>query len=275
MTRKKSRITITLNDELLKNVDGLVDGTKIKNRSHAIESILSEKLAMSKLKKAVILAGGIGIRSNDGKKNISKILSSYEDRLFVDHIFEWLKREGIQEIIISAGDLSPEIKNYAGDGSKFDLQVSYLSSDRGTASILKHLVNIVDETFLVINGDVLSDTNFDEMFDFHKKSGGLCTIGMISVKEPSSFGTIKMKGSQIIDFIEKPQKGKEESYLINAGIYLMEPEICKITTPDCLSLEKDLFPSLARKGRIFGYYLEGKWFHLDNPKVNFTKNKDK
>lgn len=264
-----------MNDELLKNVDRLIDGIRIKNRSHAIESILSEKLALSKLKKAVILAGGKGIKSSDGEKNISKILTLYKKRPFMEHVFEWLKKQGIQDVIISAGNLSSEIKNYAGDGSKFNLQVSYLPSDSGTASILKHLVNIIDETFIVLNGDVLSDANFDEMFDFHKKSGGLCTIGMISVKEPSSFGTIKLKGSQIVDFIEKPRKGKEESYLINAGIYLMEPEICRITTPNCLSLEKNLFPALARKGKIFGYYLQGKWFHLDSPEENFTKNNNK
>lgn len=263
MPRNKSRITITLDEKLLTNLDGFIDGVKIKNRSHAIESILSEKLAAFKIRKAVILAGGKGVKSGDGIKNISKILAEYENRPFVDHVFGWLKKQGIQEIIISAGNLSSEIKGYVGDGSRYDLQVSYLSKDSGTASILKYLVNVVDGTFIVLNGDILSDVNFDEMYDFHKKSGGLCTIGMISVKEPHSFGTIKLNGSRITDFIEKPEAGKEASYLINAGIYLMEPEICRMAASGCLSLEKDLFPALARKGKIFGYYIEGKWFHFD------------
>lgn len=264
MPRKKSRITITLKNELLKNIDKLIDGTIIKNRSHAIDFLLSEKFAFSKLKKAVILAGGKGIKSDGKTKNISRILAPYKNKLLADHIFEWLKKQGIQDVVISAGNLSSEIKNYVGNGSKFDLQVSYLSKDNGTASILKHLVNIIDETFLVLNGDVLSDANLDEMFDFHKKSGGLCTIGMISIKEPSSFGTLKLKGNQIIDFTEKPKEGKEESYLINAGIYLMEPEICRTIAPSYLSLEKNLFPALAKKGKMFGYYLQGKWVHLNN-----------
>ncbi len=262
--RNRSRITITIKNELLKNVDRIIDGTKIKNRSHAIEFLLAKNFGEQKIKKAVILAGGKGIKINNKPEPVSRILTLYKNKPFIEHIFDWLKRQGIEEVIISAGNLSSEVKNQIGDGSKFGLQVSYLSKDTGTASVLKYLANIIDETFLMMNGDVLSDVNLEEMFDFHKKSGGLCTIGMISVKEPSSFGTIKLKGSQIVDFIEKPKEGKEESYLINAGIYLMEPDIYKLASYKCLSLEKNLFPALAKKENLFGYYLQGKWFHLDS-----------
>ena len=269
--RNRSRITITLKEDLLKNVDSIVDGIEIKNRSHAIEFLLSKNFKDQKIKKAVILAGGKGIAQKGKTKPVSRILSECKGKMFVEHIFDWLKKEGIVEVIISAGDLSQEVKDKIGDGSEFGLQVSYLSKDTGTASVLKYLVNIIDETFLMMNGDVLSDVNLDEIFDFHKKSGGLCTIGMISVKEPSSFGTIKLKGNQVVDFIEKPQKGKEESYLINAGIYLVEPEIYKSASYKCLSLEKDLFPALAKKGNLFGYYLQGKWIHLGLDKGNLKK----
>ena len=263
MSRNRSRITITLKENLLKNIDSIVDGVEIKNRSHAIEFLLSKNFKDQKIKKAVILAGGKGTVQKGKTKPVSRILTNCKGKMFVEHIFDWLKKEGIKEVIISAGNLSLEVKNKIGDGSKFGLQVSYLSKDTGTASVLKYLVNIIDETFLMMNGDILSDVDLNEMFDFHKKSGGLCTIGMISVKEPSSFGTIKLKGNQVVDFIEKPQKGKEESYLINAGIYLMEPEIYKSASYKCLSLENNLFPALAKKGNLFGYYLQEKWFHLD------------
>ena len=262
----RSRITITLKKELLKNIDGIVDGVKIKNRSHAVEFLLSKNFAKRKIKKAVVLAGGKGIKLKGKTKPVSGILVPYKNKFFIEHIFDWLKKEGIEEVIISAGGLSSEIKEKIGDGTKFGLTVSYLFKDTGTASVLKYLAGIIDETFLMINGNVLASVDLGEMFDFHKKCGGFCTIGMVSVKEPSAFGTIKLKGSQIIDFIEKPKTGKEESYLINAGIYIMEPEICGITTASCLSLEKNLFPALAKKGKLFGYYLQEKWFHLD--KIN-------
>ena len=260
----RARITITLKEELLKQIDGLIDGTKVKNRSHAIESLLSKNFAEQKIKKAVILAGGKGIKLKVGTKSISRVLTPYKNKLFIEHIFDWLEKEGIEEVVISAGSLGKEIKEKIGDGTKFGLAVSYLAKDAGTANVLKYLTGIIDETFLMINGDVLADVDLNEIFNFHKKTGGICTVGMVSVKEPSSFGTIKLKGNQIIDFIEKPKAGKEESYLINTGIYIMEPEICRITAANCLSLEKDLFPSLAKRDKLFGYYLQGKWFHLDS-----------
>ena len=260
----RARITITIKKELLKHIDGFIDGTKIKNRSHAIEFLLSKNFAEQKIRKAIILAGGRGIKLKGGLKNTSKVLTPYKNKLFIEHIFDQLKKEGVEKVIISAGSLGKEIKEKIGDGARFGLTVSYLAKDTGTASVLKYLAGIIDETFLMVNGDVLVNIDLNEMFNFHKKNGGICTVGMVSVKEPSTLGTIKLKGNQIVDFIEKPKAGKEESYLINAGIYIMEPEICQITTANCLSLEKDLFPSLAKGDKLFGYYLQGKWFHLDS-----------
>lgn len=261
---KRSRVTITLKEDLLKNIDKLVDGTNIKNRSHAFEFLLGKNFICQRLNKAVILAGGEGVFQEGSDRKISKILVQYQGKMFIEHIFEWLAKYGIRDVIISAGDLSPEVKEKIGDGSRFGAQVSYLPKDIGTASVLKYLTTIIDETFLMMNGDVLSDADLGEMFSFHKKTGGVCTISMTSTKDPSSFGTIKMNGNQIIDFVEKPEKGKEESYLINAGLYIMEPEICGMTRSNYLSLEKNFFPILAQKGKLFGYYIQGKWFHLSN-----------
>lgn len=266
MARNHSRVTITIKDELLKSVDRLVDGSKIKNRSHAIEFLLLQNFTSQKIKKAVILAGGEGINVAGYAKPVSRILSLREKKPFAEYIFDWLKSQGIKEVIISAGSLSSEIKDRIGDGSGFDLQISYLAKDTGTASVLKYLSNIIDETFLMMNGDVLCDMDLEEMLDFHKKTEGICTIAMVSVKEPSAFGTIKLSGNKIVDFIEKPENGKEESYLVNAGIYLMEPNIFNVISPKCSSLEKNLFPFLAKEGNLFGYYLQNKWLHLGNEK---------
>lgn len=264
---EKTRVTIILREDLLKNIDKLVDGTNIKNRSHAFEFLLAKNFICQRLNKAVILAGGQGVSANGSDVKISKILLPYQDKMFIEYIFDWLMKYGIKDIVISAGDLSSEVKDKIGDGSRFGVQVSYLPKDVGTASVLKYLAGIIDETFLMMNGDVLSDADINELYSSHKKNGGLCTIGMTSTKDPSLFGTIKMNGNQIIDFIEKPEKGKEESYLINAGIYIMEPEIYRIVSVSHTSLEKNFFPFLAKKGKLFGYYLQGKWIHMDTGNV--------
>ena len=262
--RNHSRVTITIKDDLLKSVDKLVDGSKIKNRSHAIESLLLQNFKSQKIKKAVILAGGEGVSVQGYEKPVSRILSLHNKKPFAEYIFDWLKKQGIEEVIISAGSLSSEIKDEIGDGSQFGLQISYLAKDTGTASVLKYLPNIIAETFLMMNGDVLCDIDLGEMLDFHKKTEGVCTIAMVSVKEPSALGTIKLSGNRIVDFIEKPEKGKEESYLINAGIYLMDPNIFSEVSLKCSSLEKNLFPYLAKEEKLFGYHLQSKWFHLDS-----------
>lgn len=262
----RSRVTITIRTDLLRSVDNLIDGTKIKNRSHAIESLLSKDFSNRRIRKAVILSGGKGIRIKGHKEEVSRVLASYKGKFFIEHVFDWLRVQGIEEVIISASALSSSVKDEIGDGKKFGLSVSYLAKDEGTASALKYLVNLVDETFLMINGDVLSSADLGEMFEFHKKCGGVCTVGMISVKEPATYGNIVLSGSKVVDFIEKPKAGKEESYLVNAGIYLMEPDIFNLVSPQCVSLERDLFPALAKRGALCGYYLQGKWISLDDIK---------
>jgi NDP-sugar pyrophosphorylase family protein len=264
---KRTRVTITLKEDLLKNIDKLVDGTNIKNRSHAFEFLLGKNFICQRLSKAVILAGGEGVLEESSGKKISKILLPYEGKMFIEHVFDWLAKYGIKDIVISAGNLSLEVKERIGDGSRFGAQVSYLPKDVGTASVLKYLTSIIDETFLMMNGDVLSVADLGDMYSFHKKAGGICTIGMTSIKDPSSFGTIKMNGSQIIDFVEKPEKGTEESYLINAGVYIMEPEIFRMTSTNYTSLEKNFFPFLAKEGKLFGYYLQEKWIHLGGNEI--------
>lgn len=262
----RSRITITIRTDLLRRVDSLIDGTKIKNRSHAIESLLSKDFQNRALRKAVILSGGRGVRTKVGKEEVSRVLSSYKGRMFIEHVFEWLRGEGIEEAVISASSLSGSVKEAVGSGKKYGLSVSYLPKDDGTASVLRYLVNLIDDTFLMMNGDVLSSAGLAEMFEFHKKCGGVCTVGMISVKEPASFGNIVLSGNRIVDFIEKPKAGKEESYLVNAGIYLMEPEIFNMLSPQSVSLERDLFPQLSKRGELFGYYLDGEWTSLPDAK---------
>lgn len=263
MPRNKSRITITLDEKLLANLGRLIDGVKIKNRSHAIEYYLSKNLRQKKIRIAVILAGGKGICLNGKTKMISKSLAEYEGCPMIDRVIKWLKSEGIEEVIVFAGKFSDTIKKHIDNHENAGLKISYESEDLGTAGSLKFLRGVVEETFIMINGDVLCEAKVDEIYGFHKKNGGYCTICMTSKKEPHFFGSIKLSGNQIVDFIEKPGPGKEESYLINAGIYLMEPEVCLIASDNKYkSLERDLFPALSKQGRIYGYYLNKKWQHL-------------
>ena len=103
MPRNKSRITITLDEKLLANLDRLIDGVKIKNRSHAIEYYLLKNLRQKKIRLAVILAGGKGICLNGKTTMTSKAMAEYEGQPIIDRMIGWLKREGVEEVIIFAG----------------------------------------------------------------------------------------------------------------------------------------------------------------------------
>lgn len=263
MVMKRSRITITLQADLLGRVDALVDGVRIKNRSHAIEGLLTEALGERHLRTAVILAGGRGIVSPEGE--LSRIFAPYQSKLFVEYVLGWLRREGIEEVIISAGEFASGVASRLGDGKKYGLHLSYLSRDEGTAGVLRLLTGRLRETFLLMNGDVLSDASLADMFEYHKQNRAVCTLAVASAAQPAPFGNVVLKGSRITDFIEKPPAGREESYLVSAGIYLMEPEIFNAVSPRHSSLERDLFPALARAGKLNGYFLSGKWVSLGKP----------
>lgn len=194
---------------------------------------------------------------------MSKVMAEYEGYPMIDHMIKWLKGEGIEEVIIFAGKFSGAVKKHIESRKDTGLKISYESSDSGTAGSLKYLRGVADETFVMMNGDVLCEAKIDDIYDFHKKNGGYCTICMTSKKDPCSFGSIKLSGNRVVDFIEKPDSGEEETYLINAGIYLMEPKVCAIASnKGYKSLERDLFPALSRLGVIYGYYLDKKWQHL-------------
>lgn len=256
-----SRVTITIKRDLLKKLDGFVDGTQIKNRSHAIEFLLSKSFS-SCPKTAVILAGGRGIKS--GKETVSRTLAKEGKRTFIENILLWLGKNGIENVIISAGDLSDSVKKVIGDGTTYNVKISYLLGDTGTADVVKKLKGKINESFLVMNGDVFSEINLDEMFEFHKKNNAVCTIAVTSVKEPANFGNVVLQGDKVVNFIEKPRLGREKSYLINAGIYIMDPSIFDRVSSGHKSLEKDLFPLLARKGELGGYNINSEWTSVDN-----------
>jgi len=263
MPRNKSRITITLDEKLLRNIDGLIDGVKIKNRSHAIECFLLKNLRQKKIRIAVILAGGKGICLNEKTTPISKVMVEYEGEPVIFRNLSWLQEQGIEKVYIIAGKFTDSIRNEVGAGFWQSLDISFISGDSGTAGSLKFINGLIDGTFILINGDVFCEAKIDEIYDFHKKMGGYCTICMTSKKEPHCFGSIKLNGNRVVDFIEKPENGKEQSYLINGGIYMFEPIIPKIIAKSGYrSLERDLFPALSKEGKIYGYYLEEKWSHI-------------
>lgn len=267
---ERKRLTITLRKDLLPKIDKIIDGAKIRNRSHAIEYLLIQSL-QPKVKKAVILAGGEGVKMRPFTYEMPKAMLPVHGRPILEHIIDLLRSYEIRDIIILIGPLGEKIKNYFGNGSKYGVKITYLREKKaaGTAQPLllakKYLKN---QPFLLFYGDVLADIDLQGLIDFHQQTGGIATVALTSVAEPSPYGVAKLRGNRILGFEEKPKKRPSLSRLISAGIFLLEPEIINyIPKKEYSRLEKDILPKLAKEGKLFGYPFEGQWFDVGTPEI--------
>jgi len=261
----KGKIAITLDKKLLAHVDGMVDGSKVKSRSHAIELLLNKSVNGAP-KKAVILAGGKGTRLRPITYEIPKALIPVHDRTLTEHLFDLFKRHSINNVIMAVGHMSDKIKNHYGDGSRFNVNCSYVQENEplGTGGPLLLAKDQLRETFIATNGDELKDIDLDKMYKFHKKMGAIVTIALTTVSDPSKYGVARLEGGRILEFVEKPSKEKAPSKLINSGLYIMEPEVIELIKPGFCMTEKDVFPILAKEGKLFGFPFSGQWFDTGN-----------
>lgn len=260
----KERVTLTLDANILADVDGRVDGHKIKNRSHAIELLLMQALGNAEMPKvAIILAGGVGKRLQPITFEIPKPLVLVHDRTLLEHQFDLFKRHGIKNIIISVGYKGDKIKHAIGDGKRFGVNVSYVEESKplGTAGPIKLAKQFITGTFVAENADELKDIDLHDMYLFHKENKATVTIALTTVDNPSAYGVAKMQGGKILEFVEKPKKDEAPSNLINSGLYMMEPEVLDYIGEGFTMLEKDAFPKLASEGKLFGYPFSGQWYN--------------
>lgn len=266
----KQRLTITLDEDILERVDGEIDGAKIRNRSHAIEFLLTSCL-IPKSTKVLILAGGEGVKFRPLTYELPKSLIPVASKPLLEHTLRSLREQGLVDIYISIGHLGEKIKDYFGDGRRFGVTIHYLEQTRkrpGTAQpLLEAKAYFQDNPFLLIYGDVLTKFDYLDFLDFHNANRGIATMALASVEKTSMWGVATIQGNRITSFVEKPKNPKTKSHLINAGIYMLNSEIFKYISADSSRLEKDLFPRLAQEGKLYAYPFEGEWYDVSTPQV--------
>ena len=262
----KERITITLDKDLIGQIDKRIDGDIIKNRSQQIEVLLTNSLGTYSPEKALILIGGKGTRLRPLTYKTPKCMIDVHGKTLTEHLFDLLKKYGIRDVILSVGYLKEKVKEYYGDGSKFGVNITYVEEDEplGTAGPLRLAKKYLNNSFIVTNGDELKNFNIPRMFRLHKRKDALATLALTTVTDPSQYGVAKLSGSRILEFVEKPKKEEAPSNLINAGFYIMEPEVIDMISGGFSMLEKDIFPKLAREGRLRGFPTAGQWFDIGN-----------
>ena len=233
-----SRVSLTIERELLGKVDALVDGEELKNRSQTISMLLRSALKGMVVGKALVLAG--------------------KNNFLLERVLEWLKKNGIAQVIIAAGKSSGLMEKY-GDGAKQGIEIEYsFDENKGTASALKKTEEKFKEPFLLCYSDVFcEELSLKELLAFHNMQKGDCTLVLTWSKQPSKYGVARLSGAKITDFEEKPSSA--EGFLINAGVALCNPGV--FGSLEGSSFEKNALPEMARRGSLAGYVYYGKWMH--------------
>lgn len=267
---ERKRLTITLKKDLLPEVDKIIDGEKIRNRSHAIEFLLLQALR-PKIKKALVLAGGKGLKMRPFTYEMPKSMIPVHGRPILEYTIELLRNHDIRDIILLIGYLGDKIKAHFGDGSKLGVKITYIEEKKevGTARPLLLAKKYLDEEpFLLIYGDILVDIDLADFISFHQEEKGIATVALTSVAEPSPYGVVKLRGSRILGFEEKPTRAPKLSHLISAGLYVLEPGIFDYISKKPYSmLEEDVLPKLASEGSLRGFPFEGQWFDVGTPEI--------
>jgi len=248
---------------------------------------------------AVILAGGLGTRLRAIVNNRPKPMASIDDgsvgqaKPFLEYQLEFLKSFRIVHFIFCVGYLHEQIEEYFGDGSRWGVKIDYSIEDEllGTGGAIKRAEKYLEGTFLTLNGDSFFDMNLSKLIQFHKNKivgvksrGYLGTIALTQVENANNYGSVSFNQEKmIVSFVEKSAAKSAElnsSNQINAGIYVLEPEILSFIPPSKkVSIEKEVFPSvLNNRCYLGGYPAEGFFVDIGTPTgyykfLNYLKEK--
>lgn len=235
-----------------------------------------------RVKKALIMAAGLGTRLEPLTLAVPKPMVPIVGKPTMQHNLELLRKHGIRSAIVNIHYHPEQVVNFfaAGDDFGVDLAYSYEEKLLGTAGGVLRMareVDQIDETFVVLSSDALTDIDLRKLVAFHKKKGALATLALAPMEETESFGVVTMDADQrITAFYEKPKTGEAPSDLVNTGIYVFEPEILEMIPQDRFyDFGKELFPRLAKEGApIFGYRMIEYWSDVGNLKTYVRTNYD-
>jgi NDP-sugar pyrophosphorylase family protein len=267
--RSKARLTITLPKDLLNQVDRQIDGHSIRNRSHAIETLIRRSLTPV-VTTAVILAGG----QNDGRE--IPALRSIQDRKLIHIAISHLVDYGIRNLVILAGNNEEQVRRVLGNGASTGVAIQYAQEGTplGTAGALKAAEELLAQgPFIVMHGDVLTNINLSEFVNFHNNERRMATIAVKPRNAEPKYGKVMLQGNRITDFYDEDRS--EGISIINTGVYLFEPELLSLLAEgQTAKLEKDVFPRLAVMGELSAFLFQGIWFDISEPE-NYSLAQDR
>ncbi len=217
---------------------------------------------------ALILAGGEGTRLRPLTTTYPKPVVPLVDRPFIVFMLDWLRRHGVDEVVMSCGHMASGVRDVLGDGSGVGIRLRFVEEPRplGTGGALKFAESLLDERFLMLNGDVLTDLDLTAQIAQHERTGARATLALTPVEDPSAYGLVRTaEGGQVLGFVEKPSADQIDTHNISAGAYVLERSVLDLLAPgEPASIERDVFPRLVGDG-LFGYVGEGYWMDIGTP----------
>lgn len=229
--------------------------------------------------RALILAGGFGTRLRPLSCTRPKLMFPIANRPLLDWVLESLSKRGVTRVVLAVNYMADMLQQNFGK-SKHGIEIVYSCEKKplgtgGPIKMAEKLLDDVDEPFFVLNGDILSSIDYSELYTAHKTLKAEATIALHEVEDPSRFGVVEMNGnSQILRFVEKPKIEEAPSKLVNAGVYVLNHTILDLIPADRkVSIEREVFPTLASKGSLFGHRFNGSWIDIGKPNDYIQANK--
>ena len=211
----------------------------------------------------VVLAGGFGSRLRPWTESMPKPLLPILDKSMIEHVVEILPESLVDRVLIASGyGIEKMRSHFANTPLPYEVKIIEETEPLGTGGAIANCKpHLSGGTFCVINGDLITSLRVEEMLDFHRSNGGIATIALWEVEDPSRFGVadFRQESGKIMRFQEKPPIEEAYSNLINAGTYIIEPEIFNLMPNGAHSIERDIYEDLAETGGLNGFPYEG-WF---------------
>jgi NDP-sugar pyrophosphorylase family protein len=233
--------------------------------------------------KAILLAGGYATRLRPISYALPKLLFPLLGKPMIYWTLDLLRSVGVGEVVLGVNYLAETLSAQVGSEYKgMSIKYSLEEETLGTAGPIKLASTNTDltETFIVMNGDVIAEINLSQMLRQHQTTEALITDALHEVRTPSRFGVVELDSeNRIRRFIEKPKPQDAPSRLVNAGIYLIQPDVLKLIAPGRkVSLEREIFPRIAGDGKLRGFPFSGNWFDIgslsDYRKANYALLQD-
>ena len=230
--------------------------------------------------KAVVLVGGLGTRLRPITFDVPKALVPLRNRPFMGYMLDFLRGGGLDGAVLSLGYLPDPIQDYLArwhDLRGFSVDYAVEEHALGTAGGIKNAEEYLDgEPFVVVNGDVLMGMDLAEALRIHKGSDALATITLTSVEDPTAYGLVEVDHEMVVRrFIEKPAADEVTTNLVNAGVYVMEPEVLEmIPAGREVSIEREIFPELQAQGRLRAHVSSSYWRDIGTPRSYLAASHD-